>query len=90
MTRWRNYLAKRESRKKARKNTAEWVPHLSQMSNDEIILELLVGDITPSYRAQLDVELGNRRGKRTNRLIVSTLIFSVLSTVFAFVGLLCR
>ena len=45
---------KTRSRKKARKNTAEWVPHLSQMSNDEIILKLLAGDITPSYRAQLD------------------------------------
>ena len=90
MTRWHNYLARRESRKKARKNKTEWVPHLSQMSNDEIILELLTSDVTPSYRAQLDVELENRRAKRTTRLIVYTLIFSALSAVFAFAGLLCR
>ena len=90
MTRWRNYLAKRESRKKARKNTAEWVPHLSQMSNDEIILELLVGDITRAIVLNWMSNWETEGGKGQNRLIVSTLIFSVLSTVFAFVGLLCR
>ena len=91
MTRWCDYLARRESRKRARENKAKWVPHLSQMSNEEIKLELLTSShITDSYRYQLEIELEIRRNRRTNRLIVVTLVFSAMSAVLAFVGLLWR
>ena len=91
MTRWCDYQARRESRKKARANKAEWVPHLSKMSNEEIKLELLTSShITDSYRHQLEIELEIRRNRRTNRLIVFTLVISALSAVFAFVGLFWR
>ncbi len=91
MARWCDYQARRESRKKARANKAEWVPHLSKMSNEEIKLHLLTSSqVTDSYRYQLETELEIRKNRRINRLIVSTLVFSALSAVLALVGLLWR
>ena len=87
---WCNYLARRDSRKKARKNKAEWVPHLPKMSNDEIMLDLLTSDINPGYRGQLEAELETRRERRRTWLIVSTLIFSALSAAFSFWGIFWR
>lgn len=77
---WSDYLARRDSKKKALKNKRDWVSHLPKMSDKEIELELLTSsDLNPSSIAQLECELETRRETRRNILIGLTLAFSFVS-----------
>ena len=88
MSRWSNYLARRERRKKTRKNKLKWVPYLSHMSTEEIELELLDSYITTGYRTKLNAELEIRRETKRNRLIYLTLGFAALSAALSLLAII--